>query len=77
MSDMDERLKLNEKKDQTEKAEGKRGVRLLSQVIALIICLLISFTVWLAVHYREDRKDEPVETGGEAFGGYSDVTSVL
>ena len=78
MAEMDERRKAEkDKRDLTEKPEGKRSLRILSQVIALIICLLLSFSVWLVVHYREDRKNEPTETGGEAFSGYSEQLSVL
>ncbi|MBO4284348.1 MAG: hypothetical protein J5958_06985 [Clostridia bacterium] len=75
MADLDERLKAE--KDKSEKPEGKRSIRILSQVIALIICLLLSFSVWLAIHYREDRKNEPTEPGGEAASGYSEQLSVL
>lgn len=79
MPDLDERLKNAEKdkRDQTEKTEGKRSLRILSQVIALIICLLLSFSVWLVVHYREDKKNDPPSNDGEAYGGYSDTLSVL
>ena len=78
MAEMDERLKAEkDKRDLTEKPEEKRSLRILSQVIALIICLLLSFSVWLAVHYREDRKNEPTESGGEVNSGYSEQSSVL
>ena len=78
MADLDERLKAEkDKRDPTEKTEGKRSLRILSQVIALIICLLLSFSVWLAVHYREDRKNGSSGSGGEVYGGYSEQLSVL
>ena len=78
MADLDERLKAEkDKRDPSEKPEGKRSLRILSQVIALIICLLLSFSVWLAVHYREDRKNEPTDPGGEATNAYSEQLSVL
>ena len=75
MADKDERLKLAEK-EKSEKTEGKRSLLILSQVIALIICLLLSFSVWLVVHYREDKKNDPPATDGEANGGYSFVVTV-
>lgn len=75
MSEKDERLKLAEK-DKNEKQEGKRSLLILSQVIALIICILLSFSVWLVVHYREDKKNDPPASDGEAYGGYSDVLTV-
>ena len=75
MSEKDERLKLAEK-DKNEKQEGKRSLLILSQVIALIICILLSFSVWLVVHYREDKKNDPPATDGEANSGYSDVITV-
>ena len=49
MADLDERLK-NAEKDKNDKPEEKRSLRILRQVIALIICLLLSFSVWLIVH---------------------------
>lgn len=78
MSDKDRRLTRDEMeyREQTDKPE-KRGFRILYQVIALIVCLLISFTVWVTVHYREDKKDDPIACGREAYGEYSDVCSVL
>ena len=66
----------SDKREQIEKSEEKRSFRIFSQVIILIICLLVSFTVWLVVHYREDAKSDTVETGGEANVGYSDFCSV-
>lgn len=77
MSDKEERLKYADKRDPTEKTEEKRGIRILSQAIALILCLLISFSVWLTVHYREDKKNEPAVNDGEAYNGYSDVSAVI
>ncbi len=71
MSEKDERLNRQDKREQTEKTEEKRSLRVLSQVIALIVCLLISFTVWLVVHYRQDKKNDPPATGGEAAFAYS------
>ena len=62
---------------QTDKPEGKRSLLILSQVIALIICLLISFSVWLVVHYRADRKNDSSTTSGEAYGAYSFVASAV
>ena len=77
MSDKEERLNRLDKREQTEKTEEKRSLRILSQVIALILCLLVSFSVWLIVHYRKDKLNEPASTGGEANGGYSIVTANL
>ena len=71
MSDKEDRNVGADKREQTEKTEEKRSFRLLSQAIALIVCLLISFTVWLVVHYRQDKKNDPPATGGEAANAYS------
>ncbi len=71
MSDKENRNAVIDKREQTEKTEEKRSLRVLSQVIALIVCLLISFTVWLVVHYRQDKKNDPPATGGEAAFAYS------
>ena len=71
MSDKENRNAGVDKREQTEKTEEKRSLRVLSQVIALIVCLLISFTVWLVVHYRQDKKNDPPATGGEAAFAYS------
>ncbi len=71
MSDKENRNAGIDKREQTEKTEEKRSLRVLSQVIALIVCLLISFTVWLVVHYRQDKKNDPPATGGEAAFAYS------
>ena len=76
MADLDERLK-NADKDKNDKPEEKRSLRILSQVIALIICLLLSFSVWLVVHYRVDKTNDPPANDGEANGGYSETLSVL
>ncbi len=70
MSDKENRNAGIDKREQTEKTEEKRSFRLLSQVIALILCLLISFAVWLVVHYRQDKKNDP-PAGGEAAFAYS------
>ncbi len=77
MSDKENRNAGTDKREQTEKTEEKRSFRVLSQVIALILCLLVSFSVWLIVHYRKDKLNEPASTGGEANGGYSIVTANL
>ena len=77
MPDKEERLNRHDKREQTEKTEEKRSLRILSQVIALILCLLVSFSVWLIVHFRKDKLNEPASTGGEANGGYSIVTANL
>ena len=45
-------------------------------VIALILCLLVSFSVWLVVHYRQDKK-QPASTDGEASAAYPIVTADL
>ena len=71
MSDKENRNAGIDKREQTEKTEEKRSLRVLSQVIALIVCLLISFTVWLVVHYRQDKKNDPPAAGGEAAFAYS------
>ena len=71
MSDKEERLNRQDKREQTEKTEEKRSFRILSQVIALIICLLVSFSVWLVVHYKKDKTDQPASTDGEASAAYS------
>ena len=76
MADLDERLK-NAEKDKNDKPEEKRSLRILRQVIALIICLLLSFSVWLIVHYRADQTNDPPSSDGEANGGYSETLSVL
>ena len=47
-----------EKREKAEEAEAKRGIRVLSQIVALLICLLISFAVWLVVHYNADNAAE-------------------
>ena len=71
MSDKENRNVGIDKREQTENTEEKRSLRVLSQVIALIVCLLISFTVWLVVHYRQDKKNDPPATGGESAYAYS------
>ena len=71
MSDKENRNVSIDKREQTENTEEKRSLRVLSQVIALIVCLLISFTVWLVVHYRQDKKNDPPASGGEAAYAYS------
>lgn len=71
MSDKENRNVGIDKREQTEKSEEKRSFRVLSQVIALIVCLLISFAFWLVVHYRQDKKNDPPATGGEAAYAYS------
>ena len=71
MSDKENRNIGIDKREQTENTEEKRSLRVLSQVIALIVCLLISFTVWLVVHYRQDKKNDPPASGGEAAYAYS------
>lgn len=71
MSDKENRNVGIDKREQTENTEEKRSLRVLSQVIALIVCLLISFTVWLVVHYRQDKKNDPPASGGEAAYAYS------
>ena len=71
MSDKENRNVGIDKREQTEKSEEKRSFRGLSQVIALIVCLLISFAFWLVVHYRQDKKNDPPATGGEAAYAYS------
>ena len=71
MSDKENRNLGIDKREQTENTEEKRSLRVLSQVIALIVCLLISFTVWLVVHYRQDKKNDPPASGGEAAYAYS------
>ena len=76
MSDKQERLNRLDKREQTEKTEEKRSLRILSQVIALILCLLVSFSVWLVVHYRQD-KNQPASTDGEASAAYPIVTADL
>ena len=76
MADLDERLK-NAEKDKNDKPEEKGSLRILRQVIALIICLLLSFSVWLIVHYRADQTNDPPASDGEANGGYSETLSVL
>ena len=55
-----------EKREKAEEAEGKRGIRILSQIIALVICILLSFAVWLVVHYNADRAAEPDATSSES-----------
>lgn len=76
MADLDERLK-NAEKDKNDKPEEKRSLRILRQVVALIICLLLSFSVWLIVHYHADQTNDPPASDGEANGGYSETLSVL
>ena len=71
MSDKENRNVGIDKREQTENTEERRSLRVLSQVIALIVCLLISFTVWLVVHYRQDKKNDPPASGGEAAYAYS------
>ena len=71
MSDKENRNVGIDKREQTENTEEKRSLRVLSQVIALIVCLQISFTVWLVVHYRQDKKNDPPASGGEAAYAYS------
>ena len=77
MSDKELRMNRADQKEQTEKNEEKRSLRIISQVIALILCLLISFTVWLVVHYRQDKANQPAATDGEANSGYSEIFTVL
>ncbi|MBR5044637.1 MAG: hypothetical protein IKX66_04750 [Clostridia bacterium] len=77
MSDKENRTSGIDKKEMTEKNEEKRGFRVLSQVIALIVCLLISFSVWLVVHYRQDKKNDPPANGGEASYAYQTDTAGL
>ena len=56
-----------EKREKAEEAEGKRGIRVLSQIIALVICLIISFSVWLVVHYYADKSaDDSVASATES-----------
>ena len=76
MPDKEERLNRLDKREQTEKTEERRSLRILSQVIALILCLLVSFSVWLVVHYRQDKK-QPASTDGEASAAYPIVTADL
>lgn len=77
MSDKEERLNRQDKREQTEKTEEKRSLRVVSQVIALILCLLVSFSVWLVVHYRKDKTEGPASTDGEASAAYSIATADL
>ena len=77
MSDKEERLNRADKREQNEKTEEKRGFRILSQVVALILCLLIAFTVWLIVNYNKDKANEPAATGGEAYAEKTIVTADL
>ena len=73
MSDKEKRLNRSDKdnREQIEQSEEKSSFRILTQVIALIICLLLSFTVWLVVHYRADQKKDTSASGGEAAYAYS------
>ena len=73
MSDKEKRLNRTDKdkREQIEQTEEKGSFRILTQVIALIICLLLSFTVWIVVHYRADQKNDHPASGGEATGAYS------
>ncbi|MBR4769755.1 MAG: hypothetical protein IK090_02365 [Clostridia bacterium] len=73
MSDKEKRLNRADKdnREQIEQTEEKSSFRILTQVVALIICLLLSFTVWLVVHYRADQKNDPPASSGEAAYAYS------
>lgn len=79
MSDKEKRLNRNDndKREQIEQTEEKSSFRVLTQVVALIICLLLSFTVWLVVHYRADRTNDTPASDGEAAFVYSIDNSVL
>lgn len=81
MSDKEKRLNRTEKdkREQIENNEQKGSLRILTQVITLIICLLLSFTVWLVVHFlnQKDANNDPPASGGEATGAYSVENSSL
>ena len=60
----------NNRRNEARGEERAKANRILYLVIALILCLLISFAVWLVVHYRQDKKNDP-PAGGEAAFAYS------
>ena len=65
MSEKDKKKLRADHSPKTEETEGKQSLRILSQIIALIVCIVLAFAIWLVVHYTADRRGESAGGAGE------------